>query len=345
MTPEERETSGLPRTAAARLVQVMRHLGGIPKESKHREGWKYRGIDDVLKIIHPAMSDAGLVLRPRLMRHAVVERMLATNPPRPTTIVEVVMEWDFLAEDGSMVTVGPVHAEALSLGALSIGAAMSQALKIMILQLFVPPCEDTQDADRQDHENPPRPSYPSHKPMNQQQDERETLARKQAAAEQSVQVAPPPAKKGYAITTILDMPTWGLAECGKYIQDLCAAERPAMLAYLQNIVPGALTLSGLDAAKQESLKVGLAILAINDQITAHASQWVARLDPEQRWPYALKLPEFRAAAWKAIADPTRRDNPAAGRQQTLPPIKTASPANAGPLDDNDPFPVPTKNPM
>ena len=57
------------------------------------------------------------------------------------------MEYDFFAEDGSKVTVGPIPAEGLDSGDKATNKALSAALKYALIQTFSVPTEDMAEAD------------------------------------------------------------------------------------------------------------------------------------------------------------------------------------------------------
>jgi len=61
--------------------------------------------------------------------------------------VSIMMEYDFYAEDGSKVTVGPVPAEGLDSGDKATNKALSAALKYALIQTFSIPTEDMAEAD------------------------------------------------------------------------------------------------------------------------------------------------------------------------------------------------------
>jgi hypothetical protein len=61
--------------------------------------------------------------------------------------VTIMMEYDFYAEDGSKVTVGPIPAEGLDSGDKATNKALSAALKYALIQTFSVPTEDMAEAD------------------------------------------------------------------------------------------------------------------------------------------------------------------------------------------------------
>jgi hypothetical protein len=61
--------------------------------------------------------------------------------------VSIMMEYDFWAEDGSKVTVGPIPAEGVDSGDKATNKALSAALKYALIQTFSIPTEDMAEAD------------------------------------------------------------------------------------------------------------------------------------------------------------------------------------------------------
>jgi hypothetical protein len=61
--------------------------------------------------------------------------------------VSIMMEYDFFAEDGSKITVGPIPAEGLDTGDKATNKALSAALKYALIQTFSIPTEDMAEAD------------------------------------------------------------------------------------------------------------------------------------------------------------------------------------------------------
>ncbi len=58
------------------------------------------------------------------------------------------MEYDFYAEDGSKLTVGPIPSEGLDSGDKATNKALSAAFKYMCIQTFWVPTEDIEDGDK-----------------------------------------------------------------------------------------------------------------------------------------------------------------------------------------------------
>ena len=124
---------------------------GISKtRSNAQQGYKFRGIDDVYNAIAPLMSEHGLIIIPRILSRAMVERQSKTGGTLFTVTVEA--EFDFVSvKDGSKVTARS-FGEAMDSADKATNKAMSAAYKYTAFQTFCIPTEGDNDADAQIHE-------------------------------------------------------------------------------------------------------------------------------------------------------------------------------------------------
>lgn len=127
---------------------------GISKAQKNdQQGYKFRGIDDVLNALAPMLATHGLVILPRVISRNQTERTTPRGGVLFYTIVEV--EFDFVSShDGSRHTV-KVFGEAMDSGDKSTNKAMSAAYKYAAFQTFCIPTEGDNDADKTTHEVSP----------------------------------------------------------------------------------------------------------------------------------------------------------------------------------------------
>lgn len=127
---------------------------GISKAQKNdQQGYKFRGIDDVLNALAPMLATHGLVILPRVMARTQTERTTPRGGVLFYTLVEV--EFDFVSShDGSKHTV-KVFGEAMDSGDKSTNKAMSAAYKYAAFQTFCIPTEGDNDADKTSHEVSP----------------------------------------------------------------------------------------------------------------------------------------------------------------------------------------------
>jgi len=119
---------------------------GIGKgRTNSQQGYKFRGIDDVLNSLSSALVDAGLVILPRCTHREVVERTTAKGGALFN--VTCAVEFDLVSvEDGSKHTVC-TYGEAMDSADKATNKAMSAAYKYLALLVFCIPTEATPDTD------------------------------------------------------------------------------------------------------------------------------------------------------------------------------------------------------
>lgn len=126
---------------------------GISKARNNQsQGYKFRGIDDVLNALSGALVAAGLVILPRCTERIVVERQTAKGGALFNVTCQV--EFDLVStEDGSKHTVC-TFGEAMDSADKATNKAMSAAYKYLALLVFCIPTEATpeNDADFTTHE-------------------------------------------------------------------------------------------------------------------------------------------------------------------------------------------------
>lgn len=133
-----------------KMSDVMRAVGYIGKDQKNAaQGFKFRGIDQFVNALYPALLAHGVFMTPRCVReeHLLNEVVRSSGKSGVDKHVTILMEYDFYAEDGSKVTVGPVPAEGLDSGDKATNKALSAALKYALIQTFSIPTEDMAEAD------------------------------------------------------------------------------------------------------------------------------------------------------------------------------------------------------
>ncbi len=135
------------------IVAVSREIAqeGISKNrSNAQQGYKFRGIDDVLNALSPLLAKYRLVILPRILSRLVVER--TTQKGGVLFYVTVEAEFDFVsAADGSIHTV-KTYGEAMDSADKATNKAMSAAYKYAAFQTFCIPTEGDNDADAVTHD-------------------------------------------------------------------------------------------------------------------------------------------------------------------------------------------------
>ncbi len=99
-----------------KMSDVMKDVGSVSKDQKNEsQGFKFRGIDQFINALYPALTKHGVFMTPRTTSYDSELREV-TRSNGKTGIdkhVKLMVEYDFYAEDGSKITVGPIAAEGL----------------------------------------------------------------------------------------------------------------------------------------------------------------------------------------------------------------------------------------
>lgn len=133
-----------------KMSDVMKDIGSVGKDQKNQaQGFKFRGIDQFVNSLYPALTKNGVFMAPRCVSeaHELKEVQRSSGKAGVDKHVTILMEYDFFAEDGSKVTVGPIPAEGLDSGDKATNKALSAALKYALIQTFSIPTEDMAEAD------------------------------------------------------------------------------------------------------------------------------------------------------------------------------------------------------
>lgn len=118
---------------------------GIGKNRKNEsQGFKFRGIDDVMNRMAQHLNEANLVITPRIRSREVVERV--NNRGNPLFYVTILVDYTvYSTVDGSSVLCS-VPGEAMDSGDKATNKALSIAYKYMAFQLFAIPIDEDPDA-------------------------------------------------------------------------------------------------------------------------------------------------------------------------------------------------------
>lgn len=137
------------------MSEVMKEVGFVAKaQTNTAQGFKFRGIDQFVNALYPALTKHGVFMTPRATQFTQEVREVTRSNGKAGVDkhVAIMMEYDFYAEDGSKVTVGPVPAEGLDSGDKATNKALSAALKYALIQTFSIPTEDMAEADKESPE-------------------------------------------------------------------------------------------------------------------------------------------------------------------------------------------------
>lgn len=128
------------------IIQVMREIDAIEKTSRNKDqGYQFRGIDDIYAEFHPIMAKVGIFCVPRVVSRE--DEVFQSKSGGRMLRSVVSMEFDFVAIDGSKVTVGPMIGEGNDMSDKASNKAMSVAQKYAFIQTFVVPTREEKDPD------------------------------------------------------------------------------------------------------------------------------------------------------------------------------------------------------
>lgn len=129
---------------------VMADIDAVGKNKKNQQqGFKYRGIDDVMNAINPALVKHKIFIVPEILEQRREERQSAKGGNLIYSICKI--RYRFYAEDGSYidaVTIG----EGMDSGDKATNKAMAIAFKYACFQVFCIPTEEMKDPDSECHE-------------------------------------------------------------------------------------------------------------------------------------------------------------------------------------------------
>lgn len=136
------------------IIGVMSDIGVIGKEKKNaQQGFKYRGVDDVMNALQPVMVQHGLFVVPEIIDQKREERQ--TNRGVNLIYSVCTVRYTFYAKDGSSVQC-VVVGEGMDSGDKATNKAMSIAFKYACFQVFCIPTEEMKDPDAEVHTVAPR---------------------------------------------------------------------------------------------------------------------------------------------------------------------------------------------
>ena len=136
------------------IIGAMSDIGVIGKEKKNaQQGFKYRGVDDVMNALQPVMVQHGLFVVPEIIDQKREERQ--TNRGGNLIYSVCTVRYTFYAKDGSSVQC-VVVGEGMDSGDKATNKAMSIAFKYACFQVFCIPTEEMKDPDAEVHTVAPR---------------------------------------------------------------------------------------------------------------------------------------------------------------------------------------------
>ena len=129
----------------ARIAAIMKATKAISKGRENKQqGFKFRGIDDVMNELHEVFAENGVFVLPEVMDFTTDQRPTRTGGM--SFFVRAKIRFRYMATDGSSVETVNVG-EAMDSGDKAFNKAMSIALKYSLLQMLLIPTEDAKDPD------------------------------------------------------------------------------------------------------------------------------------------------------------------------------------------------------
>lgn len=127
----------------------MADIGPVTKSQKNtHQGYKFRGIDQFVNALHPALVKHGVVMVPEVLERVeqIKEVTRSNGNSGVDKHVSLKVKYTFWAEDGSNVSTVMVG-EGVDSGDKATNKALSASLKYALIQTFSVPTEDMAEAD------------------------------------------------------------------------------------------------------------------------------------------------------------------------------------------------------
>lgn len=133
------------------ISKVMEDVGPVTKAKTNTSGqpFKYRGIDDVMNALNPAMIKHRLFVVPEVLEQTREDRLSAKGNALIYSVCRI--RYTFYAVDGTNIS-AVVIGEAFDSGDKATNKAMSIAFKYACFQVFCIPTEEMKDPDNESHE-------------------------------------------------------------------------------------------------------------------------------------------------------------------------------------------------
>lgn len=127
------------------ITKIMEDVPAIGKDQQNKQqGFKYRGIDDVMNALQPLLSKNKVFIVPEILEQIREERQTSKGGNLIYSICKI--KYKFYAEDGTYIeaiTIG----EGMDSGDKATNKAMAIAMKYALFQVFCIPTEEMKDPD------------------------------------------------------------------------------------------------------------------------------------------------------------------------------------------------------
>lgn len=127
------------------ITKIIAEIPAIGKEKVNKtQGFKYRGIDDVMNAIQPLLAKYKVFITPEVLEQTREERQSTKGGTLIYSICKI--KYTFYAEDGSNVTAITIG-EGMDSGDKATNKAMAIAMKYALFQVFCIPTDEMKDPD------------------------------------------------------------------------------------------------------------------------------------------------------------------------------------------------------
>lgn len=141
------------------ITAIMQEIPVIGKDKRNaQQGFKYRGIDDVMNALQPILAKHKVFVVPEVLEQKREERVTGKGGTLLYSLMKI--KYTFYAEDGSSIC-AVVIGEGMDSGDKASNKAMAIALKYAFFQVFCIPTEEMKDPDSETPE-PSKPMEPVH---------------------------------------------------------------------------------------------------------------------------------------------------------------------------------------
>ena len=132
------------------ITKILGEIPAIGKDKTNKQqGFKYRGIDDVMNAIQPLLAKYKVFVTPEIIEQTREERLTKQGGTLIYSICKI--KYTFYAEDGSFITATTIG-EGMDSGDKATNKAMAIAMKYALFQVFCIPTDEMKDPDE---ETPP----------------------------------------------------------------------------------------------------------------------------------------------------------------------------------------------
>lgn len=127
------------------ITKIMEEVPSVGKTQRNKtQGFKYRGIDDVMNALQPLLAKNKVFIVPEILEQTREERVTSKGGNLIYSICKI--KYKFYAEDGSSIeaiTIG----EGMDSGDKATNKAMAIAMKYALFQVFCIPTDEMKDPD------------------------------------------------------------------------------------------------------------------------------------------------------------------------------------------------------